>query len=130
MPRRTLPPRSRYLAKGMRRNMPDAEFRLWCELRNGGLSGLKFRRQQPIGRYIVDFYCPTAKLVVEVDGEKHALGDQPIADAVRAKWLEEQGYVVIRFWTNEVMHDLDAVCTAILAASRGEWRNSPPPETG
>jgi very-short-patch-repair endonuclease len=119
----------RALAKSMRRKMPDAEFRLWWELRNGGLDGLKFRRQQPIGRYIVDFFCPAAKLIVEVDGEHHALGDHPALDAARTKWLQAQGYTVIRFWTNEVMDDLDAVCTAILAASRGEWRN-PPPETG
>lgn len=110
--------------------MPDAEFRLWCELRSHGLDGLGFRRQQPIGRYIVDFFCPAAKLIVEVDGEQHALGDQPVADATRTKWLEAQGYIVVRFWTNEVMHELDAVCAAILAASRGEWRSSPPPETG
>jgi very-short-patch-repair endonuclease len=109
--------------------MPDAEFRLWCELRNRGLGGLKFRRQQPIGPYIVDFFCPFANLVVEVDGEQHALGEQPEADATRTRWLEAQGYVVVRFWTNEVMDELDAVCNAILAASRGEWQ-SPPPETG
>jgi very-short-patch-repair endonuclease len=114
----------------MRRNMSDAEFRLWCELRSGGLDGLKFRRQQPIGNYIVDFFCPAAKLIVEVDGEQHALGQRPRADAARTRWLENQGYVVVRFWTNEVMRDLDAVCAAVLAASRGEWRNSPPPETG
>ncbi len=108
--------------------MPDAEFKLWCELRNRGLGGLAFRRQQPIGRYIVDFFCPAAKLIVEVDGEQHAFSHR--ADSLRTKWLEGQGYTVIRFWTNEVMHDLDAVCNAILAASRGEWRSDPPPETG
>ena len=129
MPRRTLPPRIGTLAKGMRKKMPDAEFRLWCELRNHGLDGLGFRRQHPIGRYIVDFFCPAAKLIVEVDGEQHALSGHPAKDATRTQWLEAQGYTVVRFWTNEVMDDLDAVCTAILAASRGEWRN-PPPETG
>jgi very-short-patch-repair endonuclease len=110
-------------AKQMRQNMPDAEFRLWCELRNRGLDGLRFRRQQPIGPYIVDFFCPAAKLIVEVDGEQHALGAHPAADMQRDAWLEAEGYTVVRFWTNEVMHELDAVCAAILAASRGEWRN-------
>lgn len=110
--------------------MPDAEFCLWCELRNHGLDGLGFRRQHPIGRDIVDFFCPAAKLIVEIDGEQHALGDHPGADKVRTQWLEAQGYTLIRFWTSEVMQDLDAVCTAILAASRGEWRSGPPPETG
>jgi very-short-patch-repair endonuclease len=114
----------------MRKNMPEAEFRLWCELRNRQLGGLAFRRQQPIGRYIVDFFCPSAKLIVEVDGEQHALEDHPERDRVRTAWLEAQGYSVIRFWTNEVMQDLDAVCNAILAAARGEWRGGPSPETG
>jgi very-short-patch-repair endonuclease len=109
--------------------MPDAEFRLRCELRNKGLDGLAFRRQQPIGPYIVDFFCPATKLIVEVDGEQHALGSAPARDRARREWLEAQGCTVIRFWTSEVMKELDAVCAAILAASRGEWRN-PPPETG
>ncbi len=126
MPHRTIQLRNRVLAKAMRQDMPEAEFRLWCELRNRGLGGLRFRRQQPIGRYIVDFFCPDRKLVVEVDGEQHALGAQPAADAERTRWLEEQGYAVVRFWTNEVMRELDAVCAAILAAAKGEWRNEPP----
>ncbi len=107
--------------------MLDAEFKLWCELRNRALAGLSFRRQQPVGDYIVDFFCPSAKLIVEVDGEQHAFSRG--ADTARTQWLEAQGYTVIRFWTSEVMKDIDAVCNAIIAASRGEWRN-PPPETG
>jgi very-short-patch-repair endonuclease len=110
--------------------MPDAEFRLWCELRNGNLAGLRFRRQHPIGPFIVDFFCPEKRLIVEVDGEQHAAEPNRRADAVRTLWLEAQGHVVIRFWTNEVMTDLDGVCHAVTAASRGEWRNEPPPETG
>jgi very-short-patch-repair endonuclease len=129
MPRRTLPSGNRALAKHMRRKMPDAEFKLWCELRNGALDGLKFRRQQPMGNYIVDFYCADAKLIVEVDGEQHSTPEHRRADAERTKWFEAQGYRVVRFWTNEVMHELEGVCAAILAASRGEWSN-PPSETG
>ena len=123
MPRRVVPPRRRALAKTMRRNMPDAEFRLWCELRNKGLVGLKFRRQQPIGPFIVDFFCPAARLIVEVDGGQHAEPVRAAADVERTAWLEAQGYKLIRFWTNEVMHELDGVCAAIIAASRGEWSN-------
>ena len=123
MPRRRLPVAKRSRAKQMRRKMPDAEFKLWCELRNGGLDGLKFRRQHPIGNYIVDFFCAEAKLIVEVDGEQHSTHVHKVADARRTKWLEAQGYRVVRFWTNEVMKELDGVCAAILAASRGEWRN-------
>jgi very-short-patch-repair endonuclease len=116
MPRHFVPTRNRALAKQMRRRMPDAEFRLWCELRNRNLGGLAFRRQHPIGRYIVDFFCPQAKLIVEVDGGQHALAPQLAADGDRTRWLEAQGYTVIRFWTDDVTKDLDGVCTAILAA--------------
>jgi very-short-patch-repair endonuclease len=110
--------------------MPDAEFHLWCELRGSRLAGLRFRRQHPMGSFIVDFFCPEKKLIVEVDGEQHAFESNRRADIERTRWLESQGHVVLRFWTNEVMQDLDAVCEAIIAASRGEWRNEPPPETG
>jgi very-short-patch-repair endonuclease len=123
-----IPKRNRHFAKTMRREMPDAEFRLWCELRNGGLGGLRFRRQHPIGPFIVDFFCPEKMLILEVDGEQHSADANRRADAERTHWLESQGHLVIRFWTNEVMQNLDAVCEAILAASRGEWRNQPPPE--
>jgi very-short-patch-repair endonuclease len=116
-------PRNRALAKQMRGAMPDAEFRLWCELRNRGLAGLRFRRQHPIGPFIVDFFCAQKRLIVEVDGEQHAADLNRRADLTRTKWLEAQGNMVVRFWTNEVMHELEGVCNAILAASRGEWRN-------
>jgi very-short-patch-repair endonuclease len=119
----TIAPRNRAFARAMRSNMPDAEFRLWCELRNRGLDGLKFRRQHPIGPYIVDFFCPAKRLVVEVDGEQHSAEDNRRAGIQRTHWLETQGLMVIRFWTNEVIRELDAVCAAIIAASKGEWRN-------
>ena len=123
MPHRPVSPRIRALVKRMRQDMPDAEFRLWCEIRNRGLGGLRFRRQQPIGPYIADFFCAEKKLIVEIDGEQHAFEPNRISDRRRTEWLRAQGYTVIRFWTNEVMHELDGVCEAILAASRGEWRN-------
>jgi len=122
--------RNRRFARAMRQDMPDAEFRLWCELRNRGLGGLRFRRQHPIGPFIVDFFCPEKNLIVEVDGEQHAFNQHRISDAERTRWLEAQGHLVVRFWTNEVMSELNGVCEAILAASRGEWRNEPPPEIG
>jgi very-short-patch-repair endonuclease len=111
----------------MRKAMPDAEFRLWRELRHRGI-GPRFRRQHPIGPYIADFFCAEARLIVEVDGEQHAGARQSEYDLRRTRWLEEQGYTVIRIWTNEVLNDLDAVCAAILAACRGAW-DSPPPES-
>jgi very-short-patch-repair endonuclease len=121
----SVPPRNRTFAKQMRREMPDAEFRLWCELRNRSLGRLRFRRQHPIGPFIVDFFCANKKLIVEVDGEQHAFEPNRRADVERTRWPQLQGHLVVRFWTNEVMQDLNAVCEAILAASRGEWRNEP-----
>ena len=123
-----VPPRNRAFAKQMRQKMPDAEFRLWCELRNRGLSGLRFRRQHPMGAFIVDFFCPEKKLIIEIDGEQHAFEPNRRADLERTRWLESQGHLVVRFWTNEVMQDLDAVCEAILAASRRECGTSPLPK--
>jgi len=109
----------------MRGRMEDAEFRLWCALKGRGLDGLRFRRQQPIGPFIVDFFCPEKKLVIEVDGEQHATGNRPARDKSRSEWLQAQGYTVIRFWTNEVMQQFESVCAAISAAARGEWTNPP-----
>ena len=82
------------------------------------------------GPFIVDFFCPDRKLIVEIDGEQHAWEHNRQADLKRARWLESEGHVVIRFWTSDVMHNLDGVCEAILAASVGDWKNEPPPETG
>lgn len=73
--------------------------------------GLKFKRQKPIGRYIVDFVCYSPKLVVELDGGRHA--DQTVYDDRRDDWLNRQGFVVLRFWNNEVMTQMEAVLEAI-----------------
>jgi very-short-patch-repair endonuclease len=80
--------------------MTEAEKRLWRELRRLGLA-IRFRRQHPIGRHIVDFACPTAKLVIELDGGQHAVKAE--ADEVRSWEISRRGYRVIRFWNNEVM---------------------------
>jgi very-short-patch-repair endonuclease len=100
--------------------MTKAELRLWLHLRKPGIEGLRFRRQTPIGRYIVDFFCPEKKLIVEVDGGQHAHHAGEGHDAARDAWLAEQGYKVIRFWNRDVMENLDGVCRAILAASQGD----------
>ena len=91
---------------------------LWQALRERP-EGLKFRRQHPLGRYVVDFYCPAARLVVEVDGQSHGMGGRPEQDAVRDRWLWEQGLRVLRFDAADVIGDLEAVVIAILVASRG-----------
>jgi very-short-patch-repair endonuclease len=86
----------RGLAKDLRKNATEPERRLWFLLRGKQMAHLRFRRQQPIGPYIVDFYCPTAKLVIELDGDQHGIGDAIAYDFARTKWLEERGYRVLR----------------------------------
>jgi very-short-patch-repair endonuclease len=95
--------------------MSDAERRLWSALRNGRLAGLKFRRQQPIGRYIADFFCAHARLVVEVDGHQHWDEDQKWHDYRRTKWLESRDRVV-RFTSYDAQNHTTAVVDAIREA--------------
>ena len=102
------------LAKKLRRNMTDAERLLWQHLRNRDLGGYKFRRQRPIGPYIVDFVCLEKKLVVEVDGGQHA--GQLELDAKRSGYLEDKGYRILRFWNNEVLKATESVLTVILSS--------------
>jgi len=104
-------------ARTLRRHMTDAEGALWCRLRSRRLCGYKFRRQHPIGPYIVDFLCPARRLVVEVDGGQHTATSE--RDAARTRWLERRGYRVMRFWNNEVLNETDAVLESILAALDG-----------
>jgi very-short-patch-repair endonuclease len=96
----------------MRSAMTEAELKLWNELRAHRLMGLSFRRQMPIGRFIVDFACPEHRLIVEVDGSHHA--DDAVRDKMRTAYLQQQGWRVVRFWNDDVLHDVDSVCTNIL----------------
>ena len=105
-------PRARAQAGQLRRGATPAEKRLWKHLRARRLSRFKFRRQQPIGRFVVDFFCPAAKLIVEIDGDSHA--DDADRDVSRTRWLETRGYRVIRFVNADVHHRLDLVLEAIL----------------
>ncbi len=99
----------REFARTLRQNMTDAERLLWRHLRAHRLAGAKFRRQQPLGPYIVDFVHLGARLVVEADGGQHA-GE---ADAVRDAWLRGQGFRVLRFWNNDILRQPQAVLAAI-----------------
>jgi very-short-patch-repair endonuclease len=101
----------RDFARALRRNMTDAETALWQRLRRRQLQGHRFRRQCPIGPWIADFACLERRLVVEVDGGQHA-GSQ--RDADREAWLHRQGFVVLRFWNNEVLEHIEGVCDMIL----------------
>ena len=101
-------------ARGLRQTMTDAERTLWRHLRNRQLSGLKFRRQHEIDRYIVDFVCTEALLIVELDGGQHA--DQVNYDERRTQQLEAMGYRVLRFWNNDVLVNIDSVLEVVMEA--------------
>ena len=101
-------------ARRLRRNQTDAERTLWFRLRDRRLSGWKFRRQFPIDRFVVDFFCADAHLIIELDGGQHAARTE--ADARRTEILEAMGYLVIRFWNNDVMSNIDGVTEEIDAA--------------
>jgi len=98
-------------AQALRKNQTDAEKRLWLAIRNRQLSGFKFKRQVPVGSYIVDFICHDKNLIVELDGGQHSR--QVEADENRTAWLEARGYKLIRFWNNEVLENLEGVLTSI-----------------
>ena len=95
-----------------RTRMTDAERKLWFALRDRRFSGFKFRRQVPIDRFIADFICFEARLVVEVDGGQHA---DSVRDQQRDRWFAANGFRVVRFWNNEVLSNLEGVLTVLLA---------------
>ncbi|MCJ7705623.1 MAG: endonuclease domain-containing protein [Desulfobacterales bacterium] len=98
----------------LRKNLTEAERALWRGLRLRQLAGQKFRRQQPIGKFIVDFVCFEKKLIIEVDGGHHA--DQLAYDAKRSAWLEKEGFRILRFWDNQVLKEVESVKEVILSA--------------
>jgi very-short-patch-repair endonuclease len=95
-------------AKALRRELTPPEAKLWNALRGKSL-GVKFRKQHPIGPYVLDFYCPAAKLCVEVDGMAHDMGDNPARDARRDEWLRKKKIRVLRVAASDVMKNLDPV---------------------
>ena len=115
-------------AKHMRANPTEAERALWQVLRNKRLSGWKFKRQQPIGRYIADFVCFAERLIVEADGSQHL---ESAYDCVRDDWLRSQDFRLLRFWNNDILKNPEGVLTSILVALEGaeagiEPTSSPP----
>jgi very-short-patch-repair endonuclease len=100
-------------AKALRSNMTDAERRLWYFLRAHRFKDTKFKRQATIGKFIVDFVCFEKHLVIEVDGGQHADSE---TDRLRTRWLEDQGFRVLRFWNNEVLKNTSGVLDSIMAA--------------
>ena len=101
-------------ARELRQPQTPWEAKVWARLRKRGLGGFKFRRQHPMDRFIGDFYCAAARLVVEIDGDSHV--EQADYDLARTEWLGDQGYAVIRFTNRDVAHHLDSVLERILEA--------------
>ncbi|MBD0416254.1 endonuclease domain-containing protein [Oryzicola mucosus] len=123
MPHQPVPPEKRRFAKTLRRDMTEAEERLWQELRGRRLNGIKVRRQVPVGRYVADFLCAEAMLIIEIDGSQHADSDH---DRRRSADLQAQGFRVLRFWNDEVLREMNSVCDTIIAFIRDRtlqpWR--------
>jgi very-short-patch-repair endonuclease len=103
----------REFAKALRQRMTEAEILLWRHLRGHRLGGEKFRRQQPIGSYVVDFVHFGARLIIEADGGQH---DGAPSDAVRDAWLQTQGFRVLRFWNDEILRNTEGVLEAVMIA--------------
>ena len=103
-------------ARRLRQQLTPAEDQLWSALRGRQLVGLKFRCQHPVGRFIVDFYCPSCKLVIEVDGDIHA--QQKAYDDARTEQLQSFGYRVLRFTNEEVLNDLQTVLACIVQTAK------------
>ena len=98
-------------ARGLRKKSTIAERKLWHRLRSRNFMDLKFRRQEPVGNYIVNFVCYENKLIIELDGGQH--NEFSEKDIPRTKALEKEGYKVLRFWNNEVINNISGVLTVI-----------------
>ncbi|MCD4705437.1 endonuclease domain-containing protein, partial [bacterium] len=95
--------------KKLRNNMTKAEIKLWCVLKGNKFTNYKFRRQRGIGFYIVDFYCPKIKLVIELDGGQHLKLNNMMYDKKRTEYLNSLGVVVVRFFNNEILENIEEV---------------------
>ncbi len=100
-------------ARSLRRDMSPPERSLWRALRGGQIDGFRFRRQHPIGAFVVDFFCLEKRLVSEVDGRQHGEAAQAAHDDERTRWLQARGYRVVRFWSNEVTSNMPGVLAAV-----------------
>ncbi|HEX2555405.1 MAG TPA: endonuclease domain-containing protein [Microvirga sp.] len=109
----------RRTAQSLRARTTGAEQRLWRALTHVPVKGTHFRRQVPIGPYVVDFACLATRLAIELDGSPHTRSDVAARDAKRQHWLEQEGFRVLRFWNAEVTANLDGVLDTIYAALHG-----------
>ncbi|MFA6218274.1 MAG: DUF559 domain-containing protein [Erythrobacter sp.] len=112
-------------AQAMRKEMPEPEMRMWLELRAARFRGVRFRRQKVIGKFIADFASNQPKLAIELDGDTH--GGRESYDAMRTRFLEEQGYTVVRFSNSDVMGNMDGVLERL--GEIVDMQVTPPPPT-
>ena len=120
-------------ARELRNNATDAERKLWQKIRRRQVEGFRFRRQVPLGPYIVDFACLAARLVVELDGSQHTQDENIASDEWRTAWLNSHGFRVIRFWNLDVLQNVDGVWESIAAALAETGTTphpNPPPQGG
>jgi very-short-patch-repair endonuclease len=118
----------RMRARQLRKNSTDAERLLWRKLRFWQIEGLKFRRQQPLGQYIVDFVCLEKGLIIELDGGQHA--QQANYDTERDAWLRNQGFVILRFWNHDVLRNMDGVMEHVIKSLKSTPFLNPSPQGG
>src|SRR5262245_23345167 len=126
MPHEIVSEQQRDRAKHLRRAMTRAETLLWRYLKAHHLDGLSFRRQAPMGRYVVDFVCHAARLVVELDGESHDFDARQRDDATRDVWLASREYTVLRFTNEQVLSALEGVLGVIRETANDRTRGVPP----
>jgi very-short-patch-repair endonuclease len=131
-----VPPRKTVIrARKLRREMTLPEVLLWNALRAAS-DGFRFRRQHPVGPYVLDFFCPSVRLAVEVDGAAHDMGDNPARDEQRDAWLERQGIRTLRIPAREVLADVEVAMTFVRSAcavpfpSTIAFGDGPPPRSG
>lgn len=120
-----VPPNTKTFSRQLRSEMTVAETHLWQHLRTRQICGKKFRRQHPVGKYILDFACIEAKLAIEVDGGQH--NELQNYDNQRTAWLEVLGWKVLRFWNNEVLQNIEGVLEEILNALTVDKSDVTPP---
>jgi very-short-patch-repair endonuclease len=113
-------------ARRLRRGQTDAERVLWLRLRDRRLNGWKFKRQVPIDRYVADFCCADGRLIIELDGGQHSTSTE--ADAKRTEILEAMGYLVLRFWNNDVLKNTNGVLEAIAETLEQVRLSAPHPD--
>ena len=106
-------PALKQLSQELRKNMTDAEQKLWSKIRMKQLKGLMFSRQKPIGGYIADFYCHKANLVIEIDGGQHFSGETIEYDGIRDNFMKSMGITVLRFTNTDVMENIEGVVEKI-----------------